>query len=213
MLRISLEEIDRQIQNFYDRYLSGKCEDRRNLILISSNLESDLEPNGLNYPKNLKLNEKILLGVIHWYMPEELRVLTNLWLSKSWGGEFEEVRDVLLHSKDYALTYLLVSDRWNERDFFGNVLKENNLKNILRFYVRKIKKSPVKRKVWRRGYQDHGSLRPQHLPEPVFDYRKLLSVEELILREDLKRQKRILLENEINLRLEYETYGQLLEDS
>jgi hypothetical protein len=134
------------------------------------------------------LKEKILIGVLHWYFPEEIRYLFNLRLEESWGAENLEIRDCLLLSKKTALGWLLVQDRWSTRDFYGNILKNTNLRslNLSRFKDRN--RSKPKESVFRRGYNDKGSLRdPQR--SPIYDYKKLRTVSEQILLESLQTQK------------------------
>lgn len=190
MLEVRFSTLENQIRNFYNLFLKKECEDRSRSVVDSSNLETDqFEPNGLSFASNLSLTEKILLGVFQWYMPKELGVLTNLWLEEHWGGEFKEIKAVLLNSKDTALGYLLVSDRWSTRDFYGNILKENNVKRILvSMKVRRRNKSRPKRKVWRRGYNDKGSTRLPH-DSVRFDYRKLKSVIQTIEEQELLDSK------------------------
>lgn len=189
LTRTSLKELDRLVQKFYERTLRSKCEDRRIPVAVDPNLSNDIyEPNGIYYPVRT-LTEKILLGVLQWYMPRELGVLTNLWLDEHWGAEFKEIKVVLNSSKDTALGYLLVSDRWNERDFFGNVLCERQMRNICRLSFRKRKTSRPKRLVRRRGYNDKGTLRLPHR-SLGYDYRKLKTVEQ-ILQEEVELQQRI----------------------
>lgn len=187
--RTSYLELDQQIQKFYNRILRQKCEDRRISVVVDPNLRMEIfEPNGIHFPVR-KLTEKILLGFLQWYMPKEIGVLVNLWLEEHWGGEFKEIKIALNTSKKTALGYILISDRWNERDFFGNVLCEKQVKNICRFsFRRRITKRP-RRTIRRRGYNDKGTLRLQH-QTLGFDYRKLKSVDQ-VLREEVEFQQRV----------------------
>lgn len=204
---LTLESLDQTLFKFYEKNLEKVCKDRRSKILDNSNLQGYemFEPNGLKFP-SLKINEKILLGVLLWYMPDELRVLCHLWLEEHWGGEFKEVRAVLLTSKRSALGYLLVNDRWSARDFFGNVLTKKSCETIMSFKLRKRSTKRPKQKVWRRGYQDHGTLRPKH-SVPKYDYRKFKTYDQKLQEEELLRQKIISLENLVNDRLMQEING------
>ena len=122
-------------------------------------------------------------------MPKALGVLTNLWLEEHWGGEFKEIKAMLLTSKDTALGYLLVSDRWSSRDFYGNILKENNVKRILSsMKIKRRCNSRPRRKVWRRGYNDKGSTRLSH-DSVRYDYRKLKTVLQTIEEQELLDSK------------------------
>jgi hypothetical protein len=151
----------------------------RNQVLDNPTKFLDDYLNDFYSPISLKLNEKIILGVLHWYFPEEIKFLFNLWLDENWGGEFKEIKAQLLHSKDFALGYLLVSDRFNEFDFFGNLLTQKILDRFCHFKFKKKKKRKL-------GiipinfcdYKDKGSKPPDCNPEPVYDYRKLRTVDE-----------------------------------
>lgn len=161
----------------------------RNHVLINPTKEEDWIPeisNCLRSKVSLKLDEKILLGAIHWYFDENVRFLFNLWLDENWGGEFKEVKSVILSSKTNALGYLLVSDRFNEFDFFGNLLTSRVLKRLSHFSLRGPKRSNQIRKSGIKypnfcDYKDKGSKRPDHNPEPLYNFRKLRSVEEQML--------------------------------
>jgi hypothetical protein len=138
------------------------------------------------------LNEKILLGLIQWYMPDEIRVLTSLWLDEHWGSEHKTEKSDLLSSKLAALGFLLEQDRWNERDFFGNILRVKLIWYFLdekrSFFQNRNDLPRVKKKVYRRGYNDKHTLRKPH-KSIRYDYRKLkdpLQVEE---KRELEKQE------------------------
>lgn len=203
MLDVRLDLLESQLQDFYNQHLKDACEDRKNLVIDSSNLEQLIfEPNGLMLP-NLDLTEKILLGVFQWYMPKELGCLINLWLGEHWGGEFKEIKAVLLNSKSSAIGYLLISDRWSNRDFYGNILKKNRVMKFCKIRIRHRKNSRPRRKVWRRGYNDKGSLRLPH--ESIsYDYRKLKTVSQKLEEEEILTQKTEQLFFEISMRYQEE---------
>jgi hypothetical protein len=109
----------------------------------------------------LKLKEKILLGVLLWYFPEEIKSTVWLWLDEHWGPNEREVKEVLLTSKSWALGYILVQDKWSDNDFFGNILVKSTIKFLLRFerdpkafFVRFSNKKVKKYTGWCRGHQD-----------------------------------------------------------
>lgn len=215
-LEISLSTLERHLQRFYNQFLLDRCEVLRRTVVDISNLENDnlFIPNGLEFPLTLKLNQKILLGALQWYMPKELGALTNLWLEENWGGEFLEIKAVLLTSKTSALGYLLVSDRWSTRDFFGNILTERTVK-YFSFNKVRIKRRPdprrVKRLVRRRGYNDKGHLTLPHQSHK-YDYKKLKTVVQCLEEEDLLRQKVEQLLQKIEFRITEEQSSQYLEE-
>jgi hypothetical protein len=181
--------LDEELRKFFN---SKKTEDTCNLlrsaVVDSSNLITDLlEPNGLVLkPSNLK--EKILLGLFQWYCPKEIGCLINLYLEENWGADYEEMKICLLSSKELALGAILECRKWSDRDFFGNILKEENWKFFFRSRVRRRVRRAPRKLVRRRGYNDHGTLRLPHESEPSYDSKKLLSVVELEERREVQRQ-------------------------
>lgn len=206
MLKLKLKELECQLLKFYEQNLKDVCEDRRRAVVVSSNLSNDnyLEPNGLKIP-HLNLKEKILFATFSWFMPKELGCLVNLWLEENWGGDQLEIKAVLLNSKETALGYLLVSDRWNERDFFGNILIKENMKKLSRISIRHRQTSKPKREVWRRGYNDKGSLRLSS-ESIYFDHSLYQSVTQKLEEEELQNQKTEQLFEVVQERLMMEAY-------
>jgi hypothetical protein len=158
---------------------------------------------------SLRITDKILLGVLHWYFPAELRCLFNLWLEQHWGLEFKEVKDILLTSKKTSLGYLLVQDRWNNSDFYGNVLvtrrptKNQSPYSIVSMFTFKKQSKNIRKTRRKRGYDDKGFLSPPHSAEKRFFGRKLpITPVELLQEESLQAQKFESLLNKIQLRLE-----------
>lgn len=145
--------------------------------------------NTLRTKRKLKLNEKILIGVLHWYFPIELRFIFNLWLEESWGADHKEIKEVILISKEMALGYLLVQDRWNNHDFFGNILckSQSGLLDLFNFKLTKNTEKVPKYTGYCRGYRESGK-RTLHQPEKAI-VKKLLTVEEIWEREQEEQRK------------------------
>lgn len=175
----TLPQLEANLKKFYSQdWIQEVSRKLRSAVVDSSNLEYLLfEPNGLQF-RCRTIEEKILLGIFQWFAEPELRCLINLWLEENWGGEHKEIIEVINNSKDTALGYLLVSDRWNDRDFFGNILKTEKFLYFKRSFIRRVNHAAPKRKIRRRGYDDKGTLPSRTNPEPVFDYRKLQTVTE-----------------------------------
>lgn len=197
MLRnLSLQELDQTIQKFYDESsLETECQVLRNQVSDSSKWESNIDLTTLRFPTCIRsLDNKLRLAILHWYMPEEVRWLINLWLTDHWGNDFKEVKSVILTSKNHTLGWLLIQERWSDRDFFGNVLCKGAMswfscsgpRTTVRF---KSKTGRVKKAQRHRGYRDKGSKRPEH-DVPRVDYRKIRTVEEQYLLE-LELQRRV----------------------
>lgn len=204
---LSFESLDLQLQKFVDEcpQLLEKIKELRDLVLVNPTKNNKYDLTGLTWNSNFELNEKILLGILHWYFPEELRFTFNLELDRIWGNDYIEYK-VILISKKVALGFLLVQDRWNEFDFFGNILKAKTLRKFwsLRFKISDSQKTGKFRKLNFCDYKDKGSKPPDHQREPVYNYRKLLTVEDLELRRLASEEKRklLLIQIEDKLRLE-----------
>lgn len=202
--KLTYQELDRQLEKFWVRCCAKRCEDRRIPVVVDpdSGLEQlDLE--GIYFPVRT-LKEKILLALLQWYFPEELSVQINLWLEEHWGPEHKDEKSVLNSSKSTALGWLLVQERWNEHDFFGNILKEENVRNILKFkYLRSSFRRAPRRTIRRRGYNDKGTLRLPHQTH-YYDHRKFRSYEEQLEVETQQTEEiRILTQKVVNrLRME-----------
>lgn len=181
-LTANYEKLFAELDLFYHTHLQKECKVLRKRVLDSSKRSDEFLANDLFLPGKLSLDNRILLMVISWWMPSEVRPLLQLKLEESWGGEFQEYKDVCLISRDHALGVLLVSNRWSDRDFYGNILKEGPLVKLLSGTVPKRRSIRVRKRVRRRGYQDHGSLRPVH-KSVSFVGRKLLTSTEQLLRE------------------------------
>lgn len=88
---------------------------------------------------------------------------------------------LLLGKKELICNYLFLSQEWTTRTFFGNILPRGiELFNNLRIVRRKLRK-PTK-PVWRRGYKDKGSRRPetQWLPSSDFSWTEIQNDRERI---------------------------------
>jgi len=188
-----LDLIDQQLWKFYHNELSETTESLRQLVLDSPTqlskvtMDFDLTKFDLKFSKEREFQT---LAIMSWYLPEEIRILLQLTLSETWRDQSDGVKETLLTSKDYALTWLMRLSPWNESDFFGNILNRHfsRIFNLTEF------RRNSKRKVQRysgycRGYQDTNrgapsSLRREH-------WAKLTLLEE--------EQKQLEIEIQINL--------------
>lgn len=190
MLTDTVPQLDAEIYRFYNKHLREKCESLRTSVAVRSainSLEMSFE-NDFIFKTN-RLNEKILLAILSWYMPDEIKYLINLKLREIWGKDLQEVREVLLTSKELALGWLLVQNRWGNKDFFGNILKLYQIASFVRTVKLKDKnKSKVKYKQFKRGYDDKGSLRPPH-KSPRYDYREVYFYKKIV--EDISLDTRV----------------------
>lgn len=167
----NLKLIDSQLEKFYSSELSETTENLRQLVLDSptqlTRTVMVYDPTRIQ-TKFSKERDFICLAILSWYFPEEIRFLFQMELEDTWKTQSREVKEVLLTSKDYALTWLICESQWNESDFFGNVMNKSFAKL---FRLTEFKKNS-RRKVPRysgycRGYQDTNrgvpsSLRKEH---------------------------------------------------
>lgn len=166
-----LDLIDRQLWKFYHNNLSETTESLRQLVLDSptqlSKVTMKLDLTKLIF-KFSKESEFQTLAIMSWYFPEEMRFLFQMELSENWRGQSDGVKEILLTSKDYALTWLMRVSRWNESDFFGNHLNKSFCRKFNLTEFKKISQKKVQRySGYCRGYQDTNrgapsSLRREH---------------------------------------------------
>jgi hypothetical protein len=121
--------------------------------LISPNFTGRFElPSG-------KESDVLLLAYLHWFLPDDWRCLVRLFLEEQ--PRISKENKVLLNFvlKDKNLFLIWYSENTSERAFFGNQLKRMS---IILEELRPILRTPRKAKNTqrRRGYQDHGTLRP-----------------------------------------------------
>lgn len=108
--------------------------------------------------------EYLLLLMVHHYIPDEVsRILVKLELESmvgAFGLDKEVVARQLLKSEPEALTYIIDSSLFKtSRSLFGFIGRNIEWRKY-QLYNQNQKKS--KRPVRKRGYQDHGSRRPDH---------------------------------------------------
>lgn len=210
----TLVQLENRVSELYSQIGQEQCKVLIEAVADNPKLlTGEVEANVFKLRGSLKLQEKILLGVFAWFVPKELQYLIFFELEEIWGGERREVLAVLEQSKLTALGYLLVSDDWNDYDFWGNVLTTKTVEKVFSKFPAKLwqwRQKP-KRLIRRRGYRDKGSQRPSHEPEPSYDYKKLKSVIDLELEELAYRQKVIALQDEIDLRIRVERTNSFLD--
>lgn len=165
LLSQNIEELDVSLQRLYQRSFEKKTESLR--IQLSDSPTQYL----WNYDyTSLVIKEKkqrylIGLALMSWYMTDEIRVLLQLQLEKSIGADVPyELMEILLNSKEYALTWLILQDWWNGNDLFGNVLNKELGRVWSRVCFSKKSKRRVKRYTgYCRGYRESNRRAPSPL--------------------------------------------------
>lgn len=183
MISSTLDDLNQGIEKYYLKHFSSKMKKLHTLLLV----ESDTETCSYDFTKfripELTLDEKISLGVISWFTPETIRWTLQFWIIENWGGEYKEVKDIILTSKNLALGYLIVQNRFSSSDFFGNILRKLSKKiNSNSFDFQKEKTGKVEKYTgYCRGYGETGTWSPHHLEKALG--KPLLSLEEMTERE------------------------------
>lgn len=125
MFKTSLIKLDLLLSKEFSKSYKEKSESLRRFLLDSPTQYSDVfQYFDLTsfHLKVTKLNQKIGLAIMSWYMNDEIRILFQMFLKENWGAESKVLGEILLNSKDFCLSWLIIQDKWNESDFFGNVL-------------------------------------------------------------------------------------------
>lgn len=136
--------------------------------------------------KTQNLDDLISLAIFSWYIDPGLGILLRFAIKEKMANNFDlEILEFFLDSKGEMLTFLIETNLWHTRDFFGNLYSVKRLQKLLRYKLRfkfKDRKRP-KRVQRHRGYRDKGTLRKPEDHHDFGDYR----IEQLQL--DEKRKK------------------------
>lgn len=117
-----------------------------------------------------KKNALIGLSIASWYMPTEVRWLLQMEIEqkvKHLSLEDRFIFNIILSSKAEMIQFLLDTEMWHTRSFFGNIASAGR-KSIpgIKFVKESTK---VKKPQRKRGYHDHGTLVPTHCWTPKSD--------------------------------------------
>lgn len=167
MFKSSFQRIDLEIESYHSKYLQKRTESLRTILL--DNPKQEIQWTKYDFTRlyfgNLRLRQKIALALMSWYMNEETRFLVQMELREIWGGDSREVMEVLLTSKEFALTWIYSISGWNERILFGNVLNRELGNLWQRVDFRRLSQRKVRRYTgYCRGYQESSRRAPSPLP-------------------------------------------------
>lgn len=201
----SLEALNSRIDKLYNEVGAEELNLLTAKVSMNPTLRKGEELNFFRFRGNLSLRDKLFLGTILWFVPDEIRVLGQLWLEENWGGERKEWIAVLTTSKVTALGLILVQDDFNDNDLWGNYLTESFFRLLIAKFPRSLSRMRRKARptVRRRGHRDSAGGREYHGPNRI-DFSKIISEEEYFLREMELEQKIALLRQEIDARLQLE---------
>lgn len=167
---LDLFNFEREVDKFVSRKLTISKSLRTAVAISPTRTDTTLQELKLNYPT--KFQEIRGLIIVHYYLPEELRWKIWLDMTDRSFSEFNKKQrvelKVLLNSKESCLSYLYFSQRFTANDLFGNMIKVG-LDSLSKIEP-KWKSTKVRKKVYRRGYDDQGSLRSLDKWLPDSDY-------------------------------------------
>lgn len=130
-----------------------------------------------------KRKDLIILSILSWFISEEIGFLLRLSLSQNWKGQNSEVKEVLLSSKDFCLSWLQIQTEFNENDFFGNYLTKKRLDNLsFQLYFRKFSNRKVEKYTgYCRGFRNSNTRRRNDVPTELRIQKRNSSVDQLEL--------------------------------
>lgn len=139
------------------------------------------------------LDQLFFLAVWSWYVDEEIGCLLRLQIDEV-ARQNEDLFALrfLTQSRTLFERYLIETNLWHTREFFGNVLCAKMVKivsNKIKVHW-KSKRKPTKA-VRRRGYKDKGSLRSDVSPNKFIDMTREMN--------ELERHREVLDETELFL--------------
>lgn len=120
---------------------------------------------------NLNLVQMIGLSYVSWLLPEEIKFTLQLDLHEyitKLSLEDRFIVETILGSQVAAEEWLVDTNLWHTRDFFGNILPIW-INTTKRLRYRKVNKK-LKKLQRKRGYHDHGTLAPSHTWLPKEDW-------------------------------------------
>lgn len=155
------EESNRILKRFISKSKSIKS--LRNQILDNPTLLSST--GRIRIPKKEKEFLFLLLASDHLEKEVQDLLFLEKCEHKMQNSEYELVGQMIVeHSTSYALRYIF--EEWKSEVFFGWICDQKEIKVFLKFP--RYKKIPEK--IRRRGYQDHGSRRPDTKWMETSDY-------------------------------------------
>lgn len=178
MLKLTIEELDLRLSRIYSHSFEKRTESLRRKLSDSPTQESDWTYDFTRLViKERRSTSLIGLALLSWYMTDEMRALLQLELeSKRVEGYSYELMEILLNSKEFALSWLILQEKWNEFDLFGNVLDRRLARAWSQVDFAKKSTRKVRRYTgYCRGYRESSRRAPSPLP---LELRAKLTVEE-----------------------------------
>jgi hypothetical protein len=173
-MKLSLNELDREIQKHYDSSFREKPESLRQFLSDSPTLYSDVFrffDLTTIVIKSKRKQDLLRLALLSWYFPEEIGVILRMSLKEHWDriDRFAIEKEVLFDSKQVCLAWILSESNWNEFDFFGNILNKDQVQRLLlSLNFKAISRRKVPRYTgYCRGYRESNRGAPRSFPREL----------------------------------------------
>lgn len=153
--KVNSQEFCSSVESLARQWFSTRRKILSNHVVNSSNFTDRKLFFNLKYASKVEL---IKLAIVMWYADEEVHFVLRMDLEekiKNLPLEDQVIFNILLSSKAEMLIFLLETNLWHTRDFFGNILQ--NLEQLDRLLIPKVPQNKVKRPARKRGYHDKGS--------------------------------------------------------
>lgn len=143
----------------------------RNSVVINPTFPSERELKVTLLSKSLKDFQR--LALISWWLPEEIAYDIREYILEEknrFNLEDRTLLELFLNSKAESILFLIETSLWHTRDFFGNFLEgmDYMLEKLLK--IKLVKPNKVTKPQRKRGYHDHGTLKPLHCWKPSSDW-------------------------------------------
>lgn len=150
--------------NLVERNITKMCNLDLNLLRNQVVDNSISRPGTMTFElKNLTMKDFVRLAIFSHYAPKEIGWVLRMDLeeySSKFSLEDRTLCQQFLSSKTNMLMFLLETNLWHTRDFFGNILHKNF--QLDRFLKIKKYNTKVIKPQRKRGYHDKGSRRESH---------------------------------------------------
>lgn len=144
-----------------------------NHVLNTPTLSDEILPEiRVSYPKSFRLMRT--LCILLWYFPKssywyilcDLKLMNFPHFNRKQRLELK----ILLSSKENMEKYLFETKRYTSYEIFGNILGNDARDLFKTLKVGYFRNKIPRRTIRRRGYQDHGSRKPDEKWLPQFDF-------------------------------------------
>lgn len=159
-------------------------------LRITGTISPEFPRSQIKLSRVRKYRDAFLLHLlVHYIEEEELRWTIKaelLDIQNRYGLEETGILRILMTSKAHMLLYILESSEFkNPREFFGTILSYKGKMERWQLYIFKPKKP--KRPQRKRGYSDHGSLKPEHKKVDTQDWTLIEKQQEIEERRQIIR--------------------------